>query len=138
MELIASKARAERASAAAWHGAEPLGSALLRVPSPKLECLGWEPRFNEASVLPWLFFVPVHMLPRWQELPVEQLLCSPAKAGWSHFAALTVCLRRSPLPWGLGGWNGMDALCARAWNGFKKKKNSQKCNFPKQWCTGNC
>lgn len=43
------------------------------VPSPKLEWLGWEPRFNEASVLPWLFFVPVHMLPRWQELPVEQL-----------------------------------------------------------------
>lgn len=45
------------------------------VPSPELEWFGWEPRFNEASVLPWLFFVPVHMLPRWQELPVEQLLC---------------------------------------------------------------
>lgn len=33
---------------------------------PSLEQLGCKPCFNEASVLRWLFFVPVHMLPRWQ------------------------------------------------------------------------
>lgn len=71
MELIASKTRAECASAAAWHRAELLGRALLCALS--LEWLGCKPRFNEASVLRWLFFVPVHMLPRWQELPMEQL-----------------------------------------------------------------
>jgi len=38
-----------------------------------LEWLGCKPRFNEALVLRWLFFVPVHMLPCWQELPMEQL-----------------------------------------------------------------
>lgn len=71
MQLIASKTRAERASAAAWHRAEPRGSAVLHALS--LEWLGCKPRFNEASVLRWLFFVPVHMLPSWQEPPAERL-----------------------------------------------------------------
>lgn len=27
------------------------------------------------------------------------------KAGWSHFTALTICLQRSPVPWGCGEMN---------------------------------
>lgn len=88
MQLIASKTRAERASAAAWHRAEPRGSAVLHALS--LEWLGCKPRFNEASVLRWLFFVPVHMLPSWQEPWLSGSVCTRKSCTGS--AALTICL----------------------------------------------
>lgn len=118
MQLIASKTRAERASAAAWHRAEPRGSAVLRALS--LEWLGCKPRFNEASVLRWLFFVPVHMLPCWQEPPAERL-CVHEEKLHGLCGAHRLPLKIPPFPQGRGE---MTVVRARARSSFSGTRGS--------------